>query len=106
MRNCVGLRSSCVCVCVCPLCVCVHARACVCKVSGRRHIKGFRRQVKNSFRYTEWRRLHIKNLVILICLHSLGLEDVKINYLMVVFLASNITGTVAIELDIMGSGRY
>jgi len=31
---------------------------------------------------------------------------VKINYLIIVFLTSNKTGTVAIELNIMGSGQY
>ena len=43
-------------------CVCV----CECKVSGRRHIKGFSRQFKKSFRHCEWRRLHIRNLLIFI----------------------------------------
>ena len=64
---------TCVCVCVC-VCVRVRVRVRVRKVTGRRHIKGFRRQFKKSFRHCEWRRLHIRNLLIFICLQPLGLR--------------------------------
>jgi hypothetical protein len=33
-----------------------------------------KKKVRKSFRPDEWRRLHIKNLVIFICLHSFGLR--------------------------------
>jgi len=48
-----------------------------------------------------WRRLHIRNLVIFIYLHSLGLRNVKMNYLMIVLLTSNERDNFANELDVM-----